>query len=139
MSRAPKLGRADRLILGLAAACLLAASPVVADPHSCADPTTVKAVLRLLSEKLGLAGTLTLDHIRKAPTETAVESPVCEADVAGIRNGPTMFGRSLDRVRYRDGLPSTAAAAPSVDAQLTSRGAEVPPAPALLEVAEPAR
>jgi hypothetical protein len=115
---------------GRAAAALLAVLlglPGSARARSCGDPDAIATVLRLLSDRLGLTGALTLTHIRRAPSDPATGGPTCEADIDGITDPPTIYGRALDAVRYWDEIAPDAAAPPSVGARLMPRGPPLPP------------
>jgi hypothetical protein len=115
---------------GCAAAALLAlllGLPGSARARSCGDPDAISTVLRLLSDRLGLTGALSLTHIRRAPSDPGTGGPTCEADIEGITDPPTIYGRALDTVRYWDEITPDAAAPPSVGARLMPRGAPAPP------------
>jgi hypothetical protein len=125
---------------GCAAAALLAVLlglPGSARARSCGDPDAVSNVLRLLSDRLGLTGVLSLTHIRRAPSDPVTGGPTCEADIEGITDPPTIYGRALDAVRYWDETTPDAAGTPSVGARLLPRGAPLPPD--LTDAAGPAR
>jgi len=115
---------------GYATAALLAVLlglPGSARALSCGDPDAISNVLRLLSDRLGLTGALSLTHIRLAPADPGTGGPTCEADIEGITDPPTIYGRKLDTVRYWDEVTPDAGAVPSVGARLMPRQALTPP------------
>jgi hypothetical protein len=134
-----RYGRAGRLVPGLAALLVsaLAWLPQAARAATCADPAVVASVLRVLSDRFGLIGTLSLDNIRRSEDDPFVGGPACAADILGIATPPTMFGRTLEMVLYWE-EPASAGDASVIRARLLPRRPPKAP-PSLVDAAGPMR